>query len=306
MNKAEFCERDSCITCESKSLRVLDKGFFGDEPHRSMFLNSPWGESPLPYLEKCEYILVECENCRQVFHKRFLNPEWQERRFNDWMTSNAIHRFAEMHGLNSPTAIFDKSRTIIDHLLCLERLTRSLRKPNERLRILDFGCGWGEFIKIGETLGFETYGIDVHEPRRFANEKRKVFTSFEDFNSEIKKPMHAITLFQVLEHLEEPKKTLQKAYEHLVPSGILILEVPNCSKITEIKTQDDLIIDGIDHINAFTPKTLTKIAELSGFTQIRQPIAQVSVDYKRIIQREIKRYLRYFLGSSTHQYFKRL
>jgi 2-polyprenyl-3-methyl-5-hydroxy-6-metoxy-1,4-benzoquinol methylase len=306
VNIAEFYERDSCITCDSKLLRVLDKGLFGDEPHRSMFLDSPWGESPLPYLQKCEYILVECENCKQVFHKRVLNSKWQERRFKDWMTADAIHRFEEMHSLNSPLAIFNKSITIIDHLLCLEKLTRPLRKPDERLRILDFGCGWGKFIDIGEKLGFETYGIDAHAARRSINGKRKIFASFKDFDLKIEKPMHVITLFQVLEHLDEPKKTLQQAFKHLVPSGILILEVPNCSKITKIKKQEDLIISGIDHINAFTPKTLTKIAKLSGFTQIRQPIAHVSADYKSIIKREIKRYLRYFLGSSTDQYFKRL
>ncbi len=305
VKKVSFIERNNCITCDSKKLHVLDKGFFGEEPHRSMFLNSPWGESPLPYLENCEWTLVQCMDCKQIFHQKILSPEWEEVRFNKWMTADAIHRFEIIHGTTTPAAIFNKGRKNIDHLLCLEKLTRSLRKENETLKILDFGCGWGDFIALGEMLGFETYGIDAHAARRHDNKKKNIFSNFKDFIFETDKKMHAITLFQVLEHLHEPKKILSSAFDCLIPSGILILEVPDCSNITKIKTQKDLIISGIDHINGFTPQTLRKIAKKSGFTQIRQPIAHISADLKRIIKREQKRYARYLIGSSTNLYFRR-
>lgn len=303
---AEFYERESCIACESKLLHVIDQGYFGDEPHRSMILNNPWGESPLPYLEKCEYILVKCKKCKLIFHKKILNSKWQERRLNNWMTAEAIQQFEYSRGLNSPTSNFNKSKANIEHLLCIEKLTRSLRKPEEKIRLLDFGCGWGNLIDIGEQFGFETYGIDSHTARISHNKMRKIFANFNDFISQVNKSMHAITFFQVLEHLEEPKKILQQAYKLLVPSGILILEVPNCSKIKRIKNQSDLIISGIDHINAFTPKTLTKIAQLSRFSRIKRPIVQLSADYKSIIRREIKRYLRYLTSPTTEQYFKKI
>jgi hypothetical protein len=161
---AEFRERTQCVACESTRLKVLDRGTFGDEPHRTLILESPWGTSPFPHLRNCEWVFVECEDCHQIFHQRTLTEQWDERRFREWMTDDAIARFEEAAGMRSVGTKFNNARADVEHLLKLDSLTHELRN-GEPMRILDFGCGWGRFIGIAQLFGCQAAGIDRHSAR---------------------------------------------------------------------------------------------------------------------------------------------
>jgi 2-polyprenyl-3-methyl-5-hydroxy-6-metoxy-1,4-benzoquinol methylase len=81
-------------------------------------------------------------------------------------------------------------------------------------------------------------------------------------------PFHAITLFEVLEHLDDPRGILEMLRGHLVPGGILVLETPDCSGVSGITTMHDYAcINPLDYINGFAPATLRSSAEGSGFRQ---------------------------------------
>jgi 2-polyprenyl-3-methyl-5-hydroxy-6-metoxy-1,4-benzoquinol methylase len=306
IGQAEFLERTRCIGCDSERLRTLDRGCFGDDPHRSMILHSPWGESPLPHLERCEWELVECSDCSQVFHKRVLTDEWEQHRFSRWMTEEAIRRFEVANESQEPEMILGRACVEIGKLLCLEKMTRFLRK-GEALRILDFGCGWGRFIALGSLLGFEAYGVDRSVARLDGSKSpNRVFPSWEAYRAEVATPPHVVTLFEVLEHLRSPIETLRTIHSQMVPSGLLVIEVPNCEGIRQIRTREDLKVDGIDHINAFTPATLMGIARRAGFEPVVPPIAQVTADFSRMARREARRLLRHFLRPTTQSYFRRI
>lgn len=302
---AEFYERDSCIACQSRKLRTLDSGKFGDEPHRSMLLDSPWGESPFPFLEHCAWTLVVCEDCAQVFHLRVLTPEWTERRFTKWMTREAIQEFRLQNGDLEPEALYNRSRKMTDHILCIEKLTRGLR-GNNPTRLLDFGCGDGDFLSLARAFGFEAHGVDRSTARTEHYQGQvPIYKSLEEFHAHCPEPVHVATLFEVLEHLEEPQVILSTLHERLVPSGLLVVEVPNAEGVTQIKTMDDLIIDGVDHLNAFTPRTLRNIVESAGFVIAKRPTAHVTADVPRILKREIRRVVGPFRKPSTQLYFRR-
>lgn len=305
IRQAEFFERTRCIGCGSERLQTLDRGCFGNDPHRSMIVSSPWGESPLPHLQRCEWELVECGDCSQVFHKRVLNDEWEQHRFSRWMTEDAIRRFEAANGSQKPEMLFGSSCVDIGKLLCLEKMTRALRK-GEALRILDFGCGWGQFIALASLLGFEAYGIDRSVARLDGSKSRnRVFASWEAYRAEVETLPHVVTLFEVLEHLRSPIEILHMIHSQIVPFGLLVLEVPNCEGIRQIRTPEDLKVDGIDHINAFTPATLIGIARRAGFEPVTPPIAQVTADFRRLLKREARRLLKRFLRPTTQCYFRR-
>ena len=303
--EAEFYERSACIACQSKNLKVLDTGKFGDEPHRSMLLDSPWGESPFPFLEQCAWTLVECEACAQIFHLRVLTPEWTERRFTKWMSKDAIERFRLLNGDLEPEAINNRARRMTDHILCIEKMARSLR-GNSPTRLLDFGCGAGEFLTLANAFGFEAHGID-HSTARIEDFHGRVpiYESLEASRAQGQELLHAATLFDVLEHLEEPLSILKAIHERLVPSGILVVEVPNAEGVRQIKNNEDLVVDGVDHLNAFTPATLKRIVERAGFIPTKRPTAHVTADVPRIIKREIRRVVGPFRKPSTQLYFRR-
>jgi hypothetical protein len=305
--QAEFRVRNRCIACDSDRLDTVDQGEFGQEPHLSMLRDSPWGQSPFPYLQGCAWELVTCRGCGTVFHKRVLTEAWDQRRFSDWMTEDAIARHEAASGEDSPRGKLDHARHDIDRLLCIEKLTRSLRN-GEVLRLLDFGCGWGRFVAFGELCGFAAHGIDRSSARRGRTESPgRVFPSLEEYRAQVGRLPHAVTLFEVLEHLFDPGAVLRALHAVLVPGGILVTEVPNCAGLRRLRTRRDLALaDGLDHINAFSPQSLTKLVRAAGFEPLRAPTAQVSADWLRVWKREVRRVVDLVRGPNTQQFFRRL
>lgn len=116
---------------------------------------------------------------------------------------------------------------------------------------------------------------------------------------------HAITLFEVLEHLDDPSGILKQLRGHLAPGGILILETPDCTGVERIETVHDYeCIHPLQHINGFTPATLRSIAERFGFKAIRPPVSHVTANPIKVAKTEVRRLLGAVLKDKTQQYFR--
>jgi ubiquinone/menaquinone biosynthesis C-methylase UbiE len=98
-------------------------------------------------------------------------------------------------------------------------------------RILDVGCGIGEFLKICKDRGYETHGIDISEwavdacNRAELNVKAGQFPNLEYPQNYF----HCVTMWDVIEHLTDPHAYLQSVWEVLKPEGWLIVKTPNVS-----------------------------------------------------------------------------
>jgi 2-polyprenyl-3-methyl-5-hydroxy-6-metoxy-1,4-benzoquinol methylase len=115
-----------------------------------------------------------------------------------------------------------------------------------------------------------------------------------------------VTLFEGLEHLDEPAQVLEQLAALLVRGGILVLETPDCRGVTAIRTRRDYLkVHPLEHINAFTHRTLKSIAERRGFACIGRGAAHVHTDRVRVLRTEAKHLLRRD-GRSTELYFRKL
>lgn len=293
MNLAEFVKRTTCISCGGAELLELSSGKFSDGAVEAFIRNDPWGEHPAPFLESLPWAYVKCQSCFQAFHQYVLTPEWNDRRFNKWMTQESIAAFEQsMKSEQLWTATGYTS-----HILRLEFLTRKLRNGSP-VRVLDFGCGYGQFLSMCSLFGFEGIGID----RSSAKRHHGAFPILAELD-EVSGTFHAITLFEVLEHLDEPRPMLERLAGLLVPGGVLILETPNCEGIRGIETQNDYRrIHPLEHINGFTPASLQAFAEQIGFTRITPPAAFVTTSLGRVARSLAKQ----IVGrAGTQQYFTR-
>jgi SAM-dependent methyltransferase len=285
-------------------LEELSGGLFGNAPLRNFIENDPWGENPMPCIEKKKWSYVQCKDCTQMFHRFVLSPEWNEIRFSEWMTLEAMQKFGET--INTPSHHFDKAKQHVSHILCLEKMTRSLRN-NGAVRILDFGCGWGEFLAMCDRFGFIGYGIDRSSARRQFGQHVTIFPEIDDLKNKPKtQGFHIITLFEVLEHLDDPLTILQALKDYLIPGGILVLETPDCSGVKGINSESEYRkIHPLDHINGFTPDTLRTIAERAGFTSIKPDISHVTSDRLKVVKTEIKELVYGYIKSRTQLYFQK-
>lgn len=95
-------------------------------------------------------------------------------------------------------------------------------------RILDYGCGTGNVLEAMKKEGWNVTGIEPNnKARKIANKKLKnqVFDSIESLENAGKYDI--ISLFHVLEHIHELRKTTKSILQLLKKSGYLIIAVPN-------------------------------------------------------------------------------
>lgn len=105
-------------------------------------------------------------------------------------------------------------------------------------RILDFGAGTGELIKmLAENRDLELSGVDILE--RPIDLPKNVTWHQQDLNeqlSDLHGPFDAVICSEVIEHLENPRSVFRKIAAVLEPGGKLILTMPNQENIRSFLT----------------------------------------------------------------------
>lgn len=299
--RAKFIDRGQCVACGSSRLEELVSRPFDGDLTGDFIAGDPWGENPAPFLQGASWSLAKCTDCGMVFHRRVLDDEWNERRFSRWMTEEAIRSF-ESRFTTSMTRYWEATRNVT-HALGLELLTRPLR-GEQRLKVLDFGCGYGGFVAMCNLFGFDACGVDRSAAKRDNNHSNAIHAEIDDIAHLA--PFHALTLFQVLEHLNQPRELMQVLSGLLAQGGILILETPDCTGVEDIQSRTDFDkIHPLDHLNAFTPATLKSFAARLGFDVIARPATVVAAGATPIARRAIRSTLAPLQRPTTEFYFRK-
>jgi len=153
-------------------------------------------------------------------------------------------------------------------------------------------------------FGFHAVGVDRSEARKEKN-LLPIFAELDDVKLRDGTPYHAITLFEVLEHLHEPLPVLKQLRKFAAKGAILVLTTPDCSGVRGINNYHDYrMINPLSHINGFTPDTLKNIATRAGFVSIVPATPYVTVDAVRVAKRTARLVLSPVLKQSTQLYFR--
>jgi len=105
-----------------------------------------------------------------------------------------------------------------------------LAKYKQSGTLLDLGCSSGSFLGFMQSESWKLYGIEMSaEGARTAEERSKAQVFVGDildapFPAEF---FDAITCFDVLEHLYEPRRVMARVSEWLKPGGIFYVQVPS-------------------------------------------------------------------------------
>jgi len=153
--------------------------------------------------------------------------------------------------------------------------------------LLDLGCGCGFFLKEAKERGWQVLGVDPSE-KSIAYAKSligdaAVCGTLDDVPTD--RRFGAITLINVLDHMCDACRQLQKAQDLLAPEGILYLRFPNGSFHSFIM-RVSLLLSAKQFMNAFlvfheyaiTPKAIKRCLGDMGFADIRVINAQLTND----------------------------
>lgn len=109
-------------------------------------------------------------------------------------------------------------------------LARNLEPlPHSQARLLDVGCGNGNYLEFARRAGWQVQGLDF-DPLAVAAARARGLDVFEGtikFLAAEQACFDRITLSHILEHVYDPWDLLADCYRLLKPGGVLWLETPN-------------------------------------------------------------------------------
>jgi 2-polyprenyl-3-methyl-5-hydroxy-6-metoxy-1,4-benzoquinol methylase len=152
-----------------------------------------------------------------------------------------------------------------------QRLRFALRGGGPRGgKALDVGCAAGFCMLAMSELGFEAHGVEISaEIARHAQEElgfETVHVGTLATSPHAPSSFDLITMWDVVEHVVDPRALLLRALELLKPDGLLVLETQNIdSAFARLLGPRWHHYKHREHIYHFTPATITSLLESAGF-----------------------------------------
>jgi 2-polyprenyl-3-methyl-5-hydroxy-6-metoxy-1,4-benzoquinol methylase len=139
-------------------------------------------------------------------------------------------------------------------------------------KALDIGCGEGTFLRLLQKEGWECQGTELTAESASRASRLGISVSVGQ-PDEKRFPPHSfdlITLWQVLEHLPEPMKTLRIATHLLKKGGILAISTPNIDSLqAEVGRDQWFHLDPPRHLYLYSPRTLEQMIGPLGFSLLK-------------------------------------
>lgn len=212
-----------------------------------------------------EFDIFECSDCGLAFTQNF--PDEKE-----------IDRYYESPAYISHS---NTNKGIVNRVYHLVRKIM-LRKKARRVeqltgfkngRLLDYGAGTGHFARLMKSRGWDVTAIEK-------NDKARELAAREfDFNmlpvealAAIKdKELDAVTMWHVMEHIQEPDNMWRELHRILADDGIAIIALPNSISYDALKYKEHwAAYDVPRHLWHFTPDTIAHWGGKHGFTLEKQ------------------------------------
>lgn len=139
-------------------------------------------------------------------------------------------------------------------------------------KILDIGCGVGDFLHTMEQQGWEGTGVEPSEEAKAIakNRIKAQLLSSEEQENLIDGSFDVITMWHVLEHVDALRWQIQQLYRLCKPGGRIIIALPNYKSYDgQYYKAAWAAYDVPRHLNHFNEETIIKIFEESHLKHIK-------------------------------------
>jgi 2-polyprenyl-3-methyl-5-hydroxy-6-metoxy-1,4-benzoquinol methylase len=216
-----------------------------------------------------EGVLRECSRCGQMVSsctKEYYeesNAKWNIEE-GTWPTENDFKR------------LYRRRKRDIDFI------SKTLNKPLSEIHILDVGCSSGSSVLIAKEMGLDAEGVDTSEKAVQMGKERglNVHAGFLHDVAFASDSFDAITLYEVIEHVDTPIHLLTECHRILRPGGVLVVGTGNTDSWTKKMRKDKWEFFNMSyfggHVSFFSTGSMKTLASHTGFTVVRTRTASVS------------------------------
>jgi 2-polyprenyl-3-methyl-5-hydroxy-6-metoxy-1,4-benzoquinol methylase len=127
---------------------------------------------------------------------------------------------------DSTKTIFDKIYQIVKNYTLKQKCSLLNSFNTESKTVLDFGAGTGDFLKVCKKNNWKVLGIEPNIEARAIAKKKGIHLK-ENLSDIKNQKFDVITLWHVLEHVEDLKETIKTLNLLLKPEGRIVIAVPN-------------------------------------------------------------------------------
>lgn len=198
-------ERNDCPVCFSTDSHTIYQCPYRFSPVLDYMSSTYEGVIPTGLLDKEVYELVLCRSCGLLYQKRVLNEIMVSALYSDFFCQ-------EPNGeeiIPTRSLALDFAR----HVWCMGGVLGT--PPNETL-LVDFGSGWGRWLRVAQGFGYQVAGVEIARPRREYVQKMGILC--EETIEALPSP-DGVNCEQVLEHVLHPIEILSQITRHLRPGG---------------------------------------------------------------------------------------
>ncbi len=155
----------------------------------------------------------------------------------------------------------------------MKKFLANIKKAKPQGRLLDVGCAMGYFVELALRAGYDAHGFD---PSSYAIEHAKkellngrVTRGTVSSVSYPKKSFDAISMFDVFEHLGDPKGDLVRIREWLADDGIIIIATGDTkSAAAKLFGRKWTFYIPPQHLFFFNRTNLTRLLKETGFEPV--------------------------------------
>ncbi|SCY86764.1 class I SAM-dependent methyltransferase [Alkaliphilus peptidifermentans] len=235
-----------------------------------------------------EFIYIDCPTCseskeRELFNKKgfrfvecnccktiFINPRPSVEMLTEFYANSRSMKYWN-------EVIFPQTENNRKNLIVKKRADRIIdlcnKYNNDLERIVDVGAGFGTFCEVikDENIFKEVIAVEPSDPLA----KTCLQKNIKTFNMPIEDVsifnISVMTCFEVIEHLFDPNDFLRGCHNKLNLGGLLFITTPNIEgfEMSMLMTLPEESytpnLGGPDHLNYFSPSSLTKLLENNKF-----------------------------------------
>ncbi len=211
------------------------------------------------FLTQEDFEILECNDCKLLFTTPCPAPDkiGDYYKSEDYLSHNDEKKslFARIYNIVKKTNIKNKFNIAVGN-------------KQSAVRILDIGCGVGDFLNYAKEKGCKITGIEPNDDARKIAEKKlntKVFSPAELENLP-DNSFDVITMWHVLEHVADLKTEIHHLQRLLKNDGRLILALPNYKSFDAEYYKDKwAAYDVPRHLNHFSRTSIENIFKETKF-----------------------------------------